>query len=124
MMVNIDFNGRKKAIQRVAPRQIVSSVNLSGEAMRQHEHLMSYRRRAEELEANLKSAMDSLSSANKDIDRLNSEIVVLRDEVARLNEELSAHRDDGAQQLVSQQKTKRVRKPKDQQSQEVLPAAD
>lgn len=101
MVVNtvIDLGGTKKDhLSPAKPR--IAAVNLSGEAMRQHEQLMSYRHKVNELNSYLSAAMSSLESANKDIDRLNAE-------VERLSEELRKEREKNA-------KISRKEKPKAQ----------
>ena len=80
MVVNtvIDLGGSKKQpLSPTKPR--VVALNLTGEAMRQHQSLMEARAKINVLNSNLASAMASLESANKDIDRLNSEIAELND---------------------------------------------
>lgn len=102
----IDMGGSKKApMSPTKPR--IMALNLHGEAMRQHEQLMKYRRKVNELNANLAAAMASLESANKDIDRLNAEI-------SELNDALKAERERNAK--LSKQ-AKKQQKPSAQNEQ-------
>lgn len=80
MVVNtvIDLGGSKKPPLSPTKQRVVA-LNLTGEAMRQHQSLMEARAKINVLNSNLASAMASLESANKDIDRLNSEIAELND---------------------------------------------
>lgn len=90
MVVNtvIDIGAPKKpSLVPTQPR--VVAVNLTGEAMRQHQSLMEARAKINTLNSNLAAAMASLETANKDIDRLNAEI-------ARLSDELKKERDKNA----------------------------
>ena len=100
----MEIGGPKKApLVPTGPRRI-SSVNLSGEAMRQHEQLMAYRNKVNALNSNLSAAMASLESANQDIDRLNAEIASLRAELQKereKNSRLSASKKQSQRQKLA-----------------------
>ena len=113
MVVNtvIDIGGPKKAPVIPSRPRVIEAVNLSGDSMRQHEQIMTYRRKVNELNSYLSAAMDSLESANKDIDRLNAE-------VERLTEELRREREKNAklskkEKSEKSDKSEKVAKPKD-----------
>lgn len=111
MVVNIDLmNARNNGA--IAPRKPITAVHLSGNALRKHEQIMEYRTKINTLDANLKSALDALATANADIARLNAEldgfrtqnanteslseeIKRLRTENARLKKELSSRKSRG-----------------------------
>lgn len=81
MVVNtvIDLGGSKKPpLSPTKPR--VVALNLTGEAMRQHQSLMEARAKINVLNSNLASAMASLETANRDIDRLNAEMARMKTE--------------------------------------------
>lgn len=89
MVVNtvIDLGGSKKpTLSPTKPR--VVALNLTGEAMRQHQSLMEARAKINVLNSNLASAMASLETANQDIDRLNAELDGLRAQNAQLKKDL------------------------------------
>lgn len=107
MVINtvIDVGGSKKPpLSPTKPR--IVALNLHGEEMRQHEQIMGYRRKVNELNANLSAAMASLESANKDIDRLNAEIARIKrayaEEVGSLKDALNKERDKNARQSKKQ----------------------
>ena len=112
MVVNtvIDLGGSKKPpLSPTKPR--VVALNLTGEAMRQHQSLMEARAKINVLNSNLASAMASLETANQDIDRLNAE-------VERLTEELRREREKNAklskkEKFEKSDKSEKVAKPKD-----------
>ncbi len=101
MVVNtiIDLGGSKKPpLSPTKPR--VAALNLSGEAMRQHQSLMEARAKINVLNSNLASAMASLETANQDIDRLNADIARMKmewqNEVNDLKDALRIEREKNA----------------------------
>ena len=78
MVVNVDFMSQKTVCGALTPRPGISAVRLSGNEMRRHEQVMEYRAKVNSLDANLKSALAALESANTDIARLNDELAELR----------------------------------------------
>ncbi len=111
MVVNtvIDLGGSKKPpLSPTKPR--VVALNLTGEAMRQHQSLMEARAKINVLNSNLASAMASLETANQDIDRLNAEIAELKDA-------LKAERERNAKLSRQSEKSKKQQKPSAQDEQ-------
>ena len=88
MVVNVDLMGQQKVRGPLTPRPEIAAVRLSGNEMRRHEQIMEYRAKVNTLDANLKSALDALSSANADIARLNSELDSLRAQNVQLKKDL------------------------------------
>ena len=88
MVVNVDLMGQKKVRGPLTPRSEVAAVRLSGNEMRKHEQIMEYRAKVNTLDANLKSALNALASANADIARLNAELDGLRAQNAQLKKDL------------------------------------
>lgn len=86
MIVDIGFHGNRRTAGPIPARTKPYAVNLSGDAMRQHEKAMEYLHRLTKANSDLQSAMASLSAANAEIDRLNAE-------VSRLKAELKAEKD-------------------------------
>lgn len=88
MVVNVDLMGQQKVRGPLTPRPEISAVRLSGNALRKHEQIMEYRAKVNTLDANLKSALDALASANADIARLNAELDGLRAQNVQLKKDL------------------------------------
>lgn len=110
MVVNtvIDLGGSKKPpLSPTNPR--VVALNLTGEAMRQHQSLMEARAKINVLNSNLASAMASLETANQDIDRLNAEIARMKTEwqkeIDDLKDALKAEREKNARLSKKKGKT-------------------
>jgi len=81
MVVDVGFSGANRSAGPIPQRPKPYTVNLSGEAMKQHERMMECRRRLEKTSADLNSAVQSLASANLEIDRLTAEVSGLRKEL-------------------------------------------
>ena len=103
MIVDVGFSNSRRAPAPVPQRKHAVAVNLSGEAMRQHERMMEYRHEAARLSADLNSAMTSLHVANSEIDRLNAKIVSLETE---LKEEREKNANMASQQRQPKQQKK------------------
>lgn len=88
MVVNVDLMGQQKVRGPLTPRPEIAAVRLSGNEMRRHEQIMEYRAKVNTLDANLKSALDALASANADIARLNAELDGLRAQNVQLKKDL------------------------------------
>ena len=88
MVINVDLMSQKKVRGPLTPRPEIAAVRLSGNTMRKHEQIMEYRAKVNTLDANLKSAMDALASANADIARLNAELDSLRAQNVQLKKDL------------------------------------
>lgn len=84
MVVNVDLMGQQKIRGPLTPRPEVAAVRLSGNTLKKHEQIMEYRAKVNTLDANLKSALDALASANSDIALLNAELDSLRAQNAQL----------------------------------------
>lgn len=100
MVVDIGFLGNKKTAGPIASRPKPYALNLSGDAMRQHERAMELKHRLYKANLDLDAAMDSLSSANAEIDRLNAK-------VASLEAELNEERDKNLKLSKTQKKPKK-----------------
>ena len=88
MVVNVDLMSQQKVRGPLTPRPEIAAVRLSGNEMRRHEQIMEYRAKVNTLDANLKSALDALASANADIARLNAELDGLRAQNVQLKKDL------------------------------------
>ena len=88
MVVNVDLMSQQKVRGPLTPRPEIAAVRLSGNEMRRHEQIMEYRAKVNTLDANLKSALNALASANADIARLNAELDGLRAQNAQLKKDL------------------------------------
>jgi len=91
MTVNtvIDFGRPRSAqLKPTSSRPRPTVVNLSGDAMHQHEKIMEYRRKVSKLNADLEASMATLESANADIERLNSDLKSALEAVASANAEI------------------------------------
>ena len=88
MVVNVDLMGQQKVRGPLTPRPEIAAVRLSGNEMRRHEQIMEYRAKVNTLDANLKSALNALASANADIARLNTELDGLRAQNVQLKKDL------------------------------------
>ena len=104
MIVDVGFSGIGSRVTNgpIAQRPRPTAVNLTGEAMRQHEKLMESRHEISRLNSDLCAAMSSLASSNAEIDRL-------KERVAELESELCAEREKFAKMAsqASQQKSSR-----------------
>ena len=113
MVVDVGFTGMNRVAGPIAQRKRSVAVNLSGDAMRQHERAMEYRREMVKLNSDLDAAMASLASSNAEIDRLNAKIAeleyALRSEQEK-NARLSA-------QTGQQKQTRKSRKDKAEEEQ-------
>lgn len=88
MVVNVDLMSQQKVRGPLTPRPEIAAVRLSGNEMRRHEQIMEYRSKVNTLDANLKSALNALATANADIARLNAELDGLRAQNAQLKKDL------------------------------------
>lgn len=97
MVVNtvIDMGGSRRIQMRPSTGRI-NPVNLSGDALKNHERAMERHNRDNELKANLDAAMNSLATANADIDRLNGVIADLRSQIEMLSGEAEDVRNENA----------------------------
>lgn len=105
MVVDVGFVGMKRVPGPVARRPNKMAVNLSGDALRQHERLMGYQNEISRLSCDLGAALSSLSASNAEIDRLNAE-------VARLSSELEAEREKNARLSAAASQPRQSKKQK------------
>ena len=116
MVVDVGFTGIKHVgiTGPIAQRQKPTAVNLTGDAMRQHEKIMEYRHEISKLNSNLSAAMSSLASSNAEIDRLNARVL-------ELESELNAEREKNAKlasQSGQQKQSKKNKKDKGDDAQD------
>ena len=132
MVVDIGFtnsrstssaNFAKRAVQVSTGRPQPHVVNYTGAALRERERLAERRRNGSAADANFKAAMESLATANADIDRLNAELSQARIENGRLKAEAAetaektAALKDEVSKLKAELQKERAKKGKGKKSQ-------